>query len=168
MAKKVIWAMVFSLFAALLQSTLLARLAVFHAVPDLALGIIVFTAYTNGTMTGQLAGFFSGFLLDFLSAAPLGFNVLVRTLVGALMGLTKGAFFLGGILLPMILCAGATVIKALTCLLLHFLLAGAVPFYNFGAPVFWVELLFNTLSAPLLFGFLNLFASLLAGGRREN
>jgi rod shape-determining protein MreD len=165
MVKNVIWAVIFSLCAAILQSTLLSRLALYHAVPDLALGIIVYSAYVNGTMTGQLSGFFSGIMLDFLSAAPLGLNALIRTVMGALAGLMKGTFFLDIFFLPMTLCAAATLMKALALFLLHLLFAGAVPAYPLAAPVLWVELGLNALSAPLLFGLLRLFSPLLAGRR---
>ncbi|MDR3334546.1 MAG: rod shape-determining protein MreD [Treponema sp.] len=167
MVKKVIWASFFGLIAAMLQSTLLARLAVYHAVPDLVLGIIVFTAYNNGIMTGQVTGFFSGILLDFLSAAPLGLNALLRTLVGALAGLMKGTFFLDTLFLPMALCAAATLFKGVFLFGLHLLFTEGVPTYTLTAPTFWIEFLFNTLLAPLLFGFLNLFKSLLLIERRK-
>jgi rod shape-determining protein MreD len=165
MAKKVIWTVIFALAAALLQSTILRRLIFFGASPDLALGIVVYTAYVNGTMTGQLSGFFSGFLLDLLSAAPLGFNALIRTIAGALAGLLKGTFFLDAVFFPMALCLGAAILKTLLVFLLHVLLPGAVPSYDLLEPGFWVELGVNTLCAPLLFGFLRLFGSLFAGGR---
>jgi rod shape-determining protein MreD len=164
MAKRIIWAVVFILIAALLQSTVFSRLALYvRTVPDIALCILVFSAYLNGTMTGQLTGFFSGFLLDFLSAAPLGLNALIRTLIGAITGRMKGTFFLDIAFLPMALCAGATTFKALSYLLLHLFFTGAVPFYAFFGPVFWIELGMNTLCAPFLFGFLKLFEPLLAG-----
>jgi rod shape-determining protein MreD len=163
MAKNTAWALVFSLAAALLQSTLFRRIAPYHTVPDLTLGILVYSAYVNGVMTGQVTGFFSGLLLDFFSASPLGLNALIRTLMGALTGLLKGTFFLGSVFLPMILCAAATLFKALTLFLLHLLLAGAIPHYPLAAPVLWVELMLNTLSAPFLFGLLKLFQPLLVG-----
>ena len=166
MVKRVIWSLVFIIIAGLLQSTILQRIALFYAVPDLILLILVFTAYINGTMTGQITGFFSGFILDFLSSAPLGLNALIRTLIGALTGLLKGAFFLDVFFLPMALCAGATILKAFCFFLLHLILADIVPAYNFAAPTFWVELGLNTLIAPLFFGFLKLFKSLLIGTRR--
>jgi rod shape-determining protein MreD len=161
MAKNVIWTVIFTLVAVLLQSTLLSRLALYHAIPDLALGILVYSAFVNGSMTGQLSGFSSGLLLDFISAAPLGLNALIRTLLGALTGILKGAFFLDAVFLPMILCAVATLLKAAILFLLHVLLAGAVPAYPLLAPTLWVELMFNSLSAPLLFGLLRLFRPLL-------
>ncbi|MDR2501110.1 MAG: rod shape-determining protein MreD [Treponema sp.] len=167
MNKHTLWAAVFAVIAGILQSTLLRRLAVYHAVPDLALGILVFAAYTNGVMTGQLTGFFSGLLLDFLSYAPLGFNAFIRTLVGAAAGLINGSFFLDAMLLPMGLCACATAAKAALQYILHLLFAEAIPCYAFFEPTLWVELALNTLSAPLLFGLLKSFGGLLAGGREK-
>jgi rod shape-determining protein MreD len=167
MGKHVIWASVFSLIAAILQSTLLSHLKIYHVVPDIALGILVFSAYNNGMMIGQLTGFFSGFLLDFLSAAPLGFNAFIRTLVGSSIGLIKGTFFLDVFFLPMGLCAGATLFKALLIFILHLLFAQTIPAYSIFGAALWVELLLNSLSAPLLFGFLKFFRPLLVA-RREN
>ncbi|GHV57423.1 rod shape-determining protein MreD [Spirochaetia bacterium] len=174
MTKNVVWAVIFATVAVLLQSTLFARLAtllsrvtIYHAIPDLALGIIVFSAYMNGTMTGQLTGFFSGILLDFLSAAPLGLNAFIRTLIGALAGLMKGTFFLDAFFLPMILCAAATFFKAAVLFLLYLLLAGAVPSYTLFAPTFWVELMLNTILAIPLFALLKLFSPLLVGRKGD-
>lgn len=168
MIKKVVWGVVFILIAALLQSTVLSRLSVYiHAIPDITLIILVFMAYVNGTMTGQLTGFFSGFLLDFLSSAPLGLNALVRTLVGAFAGFIKGTFFLDIFLLPMALCAGATVFKVLISMVLHLLLPGAIPSYNFFGLTLWVELALNTLLAPFFFALLKQFEPILVD-QREN
>ncbi|MDR2052868.1 MAG: rod shape-determining protein MreD [Treponema sp.] len=167
MAKNVIWTTVFSVIAGILQSTLLSRLAINHAVPDLALGILVFTAYQNGTMTGQLSGFCSGIFLDFLSAAPLGLNAFVRTLIGALAGRINGAFFSDNFFLPMALCAGATAVKALLYFILHILFSGAVPSYTLFEGTLWIEMALNTATAPLLFGFLKLFHTLLVKKRES-
>ena len=161
MARTVFWATAIAALAALLQSTLLSRLAILHTVPDLALGVLVYTAYVNGTMTGQVTGFTSGVALDFLSAAPLGFNALVRTVIGALTGLLKGTFFLDVLILPMILCAVATLVKALMIATTGFLFAGAIPVYDFTKPTLWIELAYNAVTAPILFAFLNLFKAVL-------
>jgi rod shape-determining protein MreD len=168
MAKNVIWATVFALVAAIMESTLLAYITLqFHLpVPDLVLGIIVFTAYVNGPMTGQVTGFFAGLFLDFISAAPLGLNAFIRTLTGALTGLMRGTFFLDILFLPMILCGCATIFKALLLFVLNFLFTETVHVYSLFETTFWFELLFNTLSAPLLFGFLKLFKSLLTERRK--
>jgi len=161
MIKNVIWTVVFGLVAAVLQSTLLSHLALYRAVPDIALGIMVYSAYVNGVMTGQLSGFFYGIALDFLSAAPLGLNALVRTVIGALAGMMKGTFFLDIFLLPMLLCASATLLKALILFLLSLLMSGMIPAYPLAAPTLWAEMALNTLSAPFLFALLKQFSRLL-------
>ncbi|MCL1991953.1 MAG: rod shape-determining protein MreD [Spirochaetes bacterium] len=154
MTKAVLLAVLFSIVAGILQSTVFSHVAFFSAVPDLALGVLVYTAYVNGPVPGQLTGFFSGLLLDFLSAAPLGLNCLVRTVLGAAAGMMKGAFFLDFLVLPMILMASATVVKALAYFILHLIFAPAVPTYSLTSPVLWAELALNTLSAPVLFALL--------------
>jgi rod shape-determining protein MreD len=151
MIKSILGTTFFAMIAAVLQSTLLSHIALYRAVPDLALGIVVYSAYINGSMTGQLAGFFSGIFLDFLSAAPLGLNALIRTLTGALAGLMRGAFFLDLFFLPMALCALATLLKAVIMFFLNLLLSGTVPAYPLMAPTLWIELAFNTVTAPFLF-----------------
>jgi rod shape-determining protein MreD len=135
--------------------------------PDLTLGILVYSSYVNGTMTGQLTGFFSGIFMDFLSAAPLGLNTFTRTIIGALGGLLRGNFFLDAVILPMILCASATILKAMLFLMLNLLFDGATPAYSFTGPLFWVELLLNTFTAPILFGLLKLFNPLLTTGGKK-
>jgi len=162
MVKNIIWASIFALIASILQSTVFSNLAIYRAVPDLALGIVVYCAYVNGSMTGQLSGFFAGILSDFMSAAPLGLNSLIRTLVGALAGLLKGAFFLDFLLLPMALCAAATLFKAIVLLLLHFIFSGAIPSYSLTAPTLWIELAMNVATAPFLFALLKRFRGLLS------
>ncbi|MDR0709226.1 MAG: rod shape-determining protein MreD, partial [Spirochaetaceae bacterium] len=157
----------FSVIAGILQSTLLSHLAVNRAVPDLALGILVFAAYQNGAMTGQLSGFCSGIFLDFLSAAPLGLNAFVRTLIGALAGRMNGTFFLDNFFLPMALCAGATAVKAVLYFILHILFSGAVPSYTPFESTLWIEITLNTVTAPFLFGFLKLFNTLFVGKRES-
>ena len=161
MIKSVIWTMVFGLVAAILQSTLFSHLALYRAVPDLVLGIVVYSAYVNGVMSGQLSGFFNGLIMDFLSAAPFGLNALVRMLVGALAGLMKGTFYLDVFLFPMILCAAATLAKALILFILSLIFSGAVLAYPLTEPTLWAELALNTFTAPFLFAFLKRFKPLL-------
>jgi len=161
MIKNIIWTVIFSLIAAVLQSVILPHIALYRAVPDIVLCIIVYSAYINGTMTGQLSGFFCGIALDFISAAPLGLNALVRTIIGALAGLLKGSFFLDILLLPMTLCASATLLKALLYFLLSLPTGGLIPAYPIAAPMLWAELAMNTFVAPFVFALLKRFGFLL-------
>jgi rod shape-determining protein MreD len=163
MIKKIIWTVIFGLVAVILESTLLSYFTLYGAVPDLALGIVVYSASVNGIMVGQLSGFFCGLGQDFLSAAPIGLNALIRTLLGALVGLLKGNLLLDVFLIPMILCALATLLKALMLFLLHLLFGEGVHAYPLTAPVLWAEMALNTIIAPFLFAFLKRFKTLLAG-----
>jgi len=163
MIRSTIWTVFFSIIAGILQSTLLDKIAILNNIPDLALCVVVFSAYVNGTMTGQVSGFFSGLLLDFLGAAPLGLNCLVRTIIGALTGIFKGTLFLDIVFMPMILCALATILKALIFFLLHLIMGSVIPVYSLVSSSFWIHLGMNVISAPLLFLLLKHFRPILIG-----
>jgi rod shape-determining protein MreD len=163
MIRSVIWTIVISIAAAILQSTLIAKIAFLNVIPDLALCVLVFSAYVNGTMTGQVSGFLSGLFIDFLSGAPIGMNALIRTIIGALAGLFKDSLFLGYVIMPIILCAIATAIKALIMFALHLIMGSAVPAYSLTSLVLWIELGLNALCAPLLFLLLRIFKPILSG-----
>jgi len=163
MIRSIVWTIIFCIVAGILQSTLISKIAFLNVIPDLALCILVYSAYVNGTMTGQVSGFFSGLLLDFLSAAPLGLNCFVRTLIGAVTGIFKGSFFLDIIFMPVILCALATLFKAGLLFLLNQIFGAVVPSYSFLSPVIWIEFGMNSVCAPLLFFLLKRFKYLTPG-----
>jgi len=163
MIRSIVWTVIFAIIAGILQSTLIAKFALFGVIPDFALCIVVYSAYVNGIMTGQVSGFLSGLLLDFLSAAPLGLNCLVRTLIGALAGFFKGAFFLDYFFMPILLCAIATILKALLLFILNLIMGSSVPAYSITASLFWIELAMNSLTAPLLFFLLRRFKYMTVG-----
>jgi rod shape-determining protein MreD len=165
MVKNIVWAVVFCIIAGILQSSLIARFTLHHYTPDLTLGILVYTAYLNGTMTGQITGFLSGVFLDFLSMSPLGLFTFIRTIIGALAGLLRGAFFLDRWVLPMVLTGTATLLRALLLFLLRLLFGADIPFYSFVERDFWVSLCLNIFTAPFLFMLLRQFESLLVSGR---
>lgn len=146
--------------AVVLQSTLLHWVAVRGVIPDLGLIVLVFVAIRRGSMTAQLSGFASGVVEDVLSLSPLGFHAFIRTVVGFLYGLTEGSIFVDPILMPVILIIIATLFKALiSSLLVAFLSIPAEGFGVFAGPL-WIELGYNAVLAPFLFGLLGLLKSL--------
>ena len=163
MIRCIILTVILCVAAGLLQSTVISQIAFLNVIPDIALCILVYSAYINGTMNGQVSGFLSGLFLDFLSGAPLGLNCLIRTLIGALAGIFKGALFLDTFLMPVILCALATLIKSVIMILLHVIFGSLVPPYSFTSSLLWIELGLNCLSAPLLFLILKQIKPLSAG-----
>jgi rod shape-determining protein MreD len=160
MIKIVLWGTGFAVAAGLIQSTLLAHLSFFRTIPDLALYVLVYFSYLSGSMPGQIVGFASGVALDLLSAAPLGLNALVRTTLGAAVGFLKGSFFLDILILPVLLCTGSTLLKALSLYIVHLVFAGATPYYRLSDSTIWIELLYGAIIAPALFAFLGLFKGL--------
>jgi len=152
-AKNIITSSLLIIAAALLQSTLLAQVVPYRAVPDIALLILVYTSYQRGVMTGQITGFASGIFLDFLSYAPLGFNAFIRVIIGAASGLLRG-FSVDAVFLPALLAAAATLSKAALALALHILFAGATPAYSLRTPSLWLELAFNMVLSPFIFALL--------------
>jgi len=169
MIRSIIWTVVFSILAALLQSTvityLIANISFFHDTkPDIVLCVLVFSAYVNGTMTGQVSGFLSGLFTDLcLSQAPPGMSSLIRTLIGALTGLFKDSLFLGYVIMPIILCVAATLLKALMMFVLHLFMGNVIPAYSFTDIRLWIELGLNAICAPLLFLILRNFRPIFIG-----
>jgi len=163
MIRSIIWTVIFCIIAAILQSAVFDKIAIFNVVPDIALCILVFSAYVNGTMSGQISGFFSGLFYDFISAAPLGMNCLIRTITGALAGIFKGQFFMDIIFMPIILCILATILKAIITFILHFVLGVPNPFSVIYISTLLIETGLNAVSAPLLFLLLRLFKPIIIG-----
>ena len=163
MIRSIIWTVIFGTAAGILQSTVLDYIPFLKVKPDLVLCIVVFSAYVNGTMTGQVSGFFTGLLLDFFSAAPLGMHTFIKTVTGALAGIFKGALFLDLFFMPVILCTLATIVQALLRLVLNLVVGASVPIYSFTSSVFWIELGLNALCAPFLFLLLKNFKPIIAG-----
>jgi rod shape-determining protein MreD len=158
MIRSIIWTIILCIAAVILQSTLIPKIAFLkNTIPDIALCVLVFSAYKNGTMTGQVSGFLSGLFRDFLSASPLGLNCLIHTLIGALAGLFKDSLFLDYVIMPVILCSVATLTRAIMMFLLHLVMGSAVPAYSLTNSVLWIELGLNALCAPLLFLILRSF-----------
>lgn len=137
--------------AVLVQSTLLRHIALAGIKPDLALIVLVFAAVRRGSMTAQVGGFLSGLLEDVLSLAPLGFNALLRTMMGFFYGLTAGSIFVDPVLMPVLLTLIATILKGLGSSLLVVIFGiPAAGFQVFTGPL-WIEVGYNAVLAPFLF-----------------
>ena len=145
------------LFALLLQSTLFQLVSINGVVPDIALIVLIFASYRKGTRVGLVSGFFSGFFEDFMSLTPLGFNSLVRTIIGFLYGLLYGSFVIDTILIPILFTIVATIMKAFLSWLTSFLFAvkeANIFFLHFNL---LIEVIYNSILAPFIFGLLKLF-----------
>lgn len=101
------------LLAVLLQLSFFSQVALFHTSPDVLPAVVVALGLLGGTMTGAVAGFSVGFLLDCLLVQPLGGDSLVLLSVGYMAGLFRERFEIHSPLLPPLLCMGFTLFAEL-------------------------------------------------------
>ncbi len=160
MIKPFFTACLFFLGFALFEAAILSNLLFLPAVPDFLLLCTLYFSVQNGTLFGTTTGFVSGLFLDFLSAAPFGLNCLLRTIIGYVGGLFQKTLNINGLLLPMLLGFAATLIKAFIVWLIALFYPLGIQTYELISVVFVVELLLNTVLAPITFRFLDLFAQI--------
>lgn len=79
---------VLTLFATIVQVTLLSRLGLPGATPDLVVVVVVAIALTMGPVDGAIAGFVAGTLVDLSPPADtlLGVNAIVYVVIGYVTG----------------------------------------------------------------------------------
>jgi len=96
------------ILAVLLQVTFFSRVALFHVSPDVLPAVIASLGLLGGSMSGAVAGFSAGILLDCLLIAPLGGSSLVLMATGYLAGTFRERFEITSRFLPPLLIAGFT------------------------------------------------------------
>jgi rod shape-determining protein MreD len=102
--------------ALVLQVSVLARLRLPGAVPDLLLLVVVALSLTYGPMGGSVIGFFAGLFADLAPPADhaVGRYALVLCLVGYLAGLAKPeSGHVRSAAIPMFVVAGAALVSTL-------------------------------------------------------
>jgi len=139
-----------------IQSTLLRNISILNVTPDIALILLVFFSNNRGSMRGQIAGFASGIVEDFLSLSPMGFHAFIKTVIGYLYGFTHGKIFIGPIFMPMIFVGVATFTKSLLGFIIFsiFLKEYSATLFDYK---FLIELGENVFLAPFIFAFMGLF-----------
>ncbi|HNY16100.1 MAG TPA: rod shape-determining protein MreD [Treponemataceae bacterium] len=166
MGRVIFWTIVTVLFMSLLEAAVLSNLAFLPVMPDLVMLVIVYVSFMNSSAVGSTTGFFSGLLLDFLSASPIGLNAFTKTVTGYVAGKFAGAFNLDKIVIPALMGLGATVLKALVTWILSFFFGPSVIAYRLIGFGLWLEIVANVVCAPLIFALLAQFPSLFV--RRGN
>ena len=137
------------------------------AVPDLLLLAVLFISVYNGSLTGEITGFFSGLFLDFLSGAPMGLNCLLRTIIGYLTGLFHNTLNVNGFFIPALLGFIATILKAILIQIISFFFPEGIITYQIFSTEFLTELTLNTVLAPVIFSLLSLFSNFLIINRKQ-
>lgn len=141
------------------ECAILSNIIMLPSVPDLMLLVLLFISLHNGCLLGESTGFFSGLMIDFMTAGPFGLNCLLRTLLGFIFGTLSSSINTDGFLLPAFLGFVATLLKYLLMFIISFFFPGCnIEFNIFSLPCGF-EILANTLLCPLIFAFLRLFSA---------
>jgi rod shape-determining protein MreD len=102
-----------AILGVLLQLSFFSRVELFHTSPDVLPALVVVLGLLGGSMTGAVAGFSIGFLVDCLLVEALGASSLVLLGVGYLAGLFRERFEIHSSLVPALLCMGLTLFAEL-------------------------------------------------------
>lgn len=111
----------------LLQLSFFSRVELFHVSPDMLPALVVVLGLLGGTMTGAIAGFSIGLLVDCLLVEALGATSLVLLCTGYLAGLVRERFEIHSSLVPPLLCMGLTLFAALAFSAVQLLLGVDAP-----------------------------------------
>lgn len=101
------------LLGVLLQLSFFSRVELFHVSPDILPALVVCLALLGGSLTGAVAGFSIGFLVDCLLVEALGISSLVLLGVGYFAGLFRERFEIQSSVVPALLCMGLTLLAEL-------------------------------------------------------
>jgi rod shape-determining protein MreD len=115
------------LLGVLLQLSFFSQVELFHVSPDILPALVVCLALLGGSLTGAVAGFSIGFLVDCLLVEALGISSLVLLSIGYLAGLFRERFEIQSSLLPALLCMGLTLVAELGFALIQLLLGIDAP-----------------------------------------
>ena len=148
------------LCSVIIETSILSNISFLPAVPDLVMICVLYFSFLNGKNYGQVSGFLSGLLLDFLSGSPLGFNCLYRTVIGYLSGVFRRTINSSGFIVPSVIGLLATILKVFLIWLIS-LFFKSIKIYNIFTFSFLFELVMNVLLTPLMFKFLNSFRRIL-------
>ena len=149
-----------------MESAILSNITILPAIPDFALMVVLYFSLRNGKTAGESLGFVSGFIIDFLSFAPLGLNSLVRTIVGYMGGWGNSALNVGGFFLPFFIGGISTIVKAILFFAIAFFFPQLVLTYKILSFEFFSEVLLNAFLCPFVFKFLGLFDKILVIEKR--
>ena len=150
----------------LIETALLSNIFFLPAIPDFLLLCVLYFSIRNGKVAGEVTGFVSGLLLDFLSGSPFGLNCLVRTTIGFFGGFFHRMMNYESFFVNFVVGFLATLAKALLIYAVSLLFPGYVNSYHIFSSVFALELGMNTVLCPLVIKLLRSFDSFIVPPRR--
>jgi len=139
----------------LLQSTVLHRLSIAGAYPDLILVVTIMIGLLRGTGYGAAVGFIGGLLQDILIGRFIGMNALVKMIVGYLVGLTEEKVFKENFITPFAAVLLGTLLSELLLWLLFRLYGRSIPFMSVLLRIILPGTAYNCLVAAFFIGKVN-------------
>jgi rod shape-determining protein MreD len=135
--------------AAIVQVSAISSLQVLGATPDLLLVVLVSAALLRGAITGAIAGFAAGLIVDVATLGTLGVTALLLTLVGYWAGRYGETTGRGRTYAPLLAVLAATVLFGVGAYLLNYMLGEAVSAHAALLPVLPALLLNGILAYPV-------------------
>lgn len=158
------------LCAVMMETAILSNITALPSVPDLLLLCCVFIALLNGPTFGCVMSFVAGMMLDCAAGSPLGYNALVRVIIGFAAGYVGRAIYFDGAFLPIVIGAASIMAKWLIIMVMSVLFP-AVRMLDIRSTTFIFDLGVTSVLSPFIFAFLRLFSNLLSVpaplGRKE-
>jgi rod shape-determining protein MreD len=116
-----------AILGTLLQLCLFSRVLVLNTSADILPALVVSLGLLGGSMTGAVAGFSIGLLVDCLLVEALGATSLVLLSAGYLAGLFRERFGIHSALVPPLLCMALTLFSELGFALVQVVLGVDAP-----------------------------------------
>lgn len=144
--------------AVVVQGTLLSRIRLLGASPNLLVAVIVAWSLVRGVTDGLLWGFAAGLGVDLVAGMPVGASSLALMPTSFLGSLGRSSVYAGNLLLPVIITALATPIHGWILLLIRQLQGVSVDWLEVSLRVILPELLLNAALTLLVYPLLRLVA----------
>ena len=158
MVKSLLISTLFLFAATIIESSILSNISFLLVVPDLVLICCIYFSLLNGKLYGEISGFISGLFLDFITGVPMGFNCIIRTIIGYITGLFSNTIIISGLVIPMASVGIATLTKKLLIFLISlFFPKLSLNVYSIISYEFLFEFCANIILAPVVFKFLSFF-----------
>ena len=149
------------------QATLLARIKLVGATPNLLLVVVVCWSLIRGFNDGLIWGFVGGLALDVIAGLPLGTSSLALMATTPLAGLGKNSVFPGSLTLPMLLVALATPIYGWGILLSEMLRGTPVDWLASTLYIIGPEIAFNVAQVIVVYPVLRWLATQIRPAQME-
>lgn len=150
--------------AAIFQVSAISSLQVLGATPDVLLVVLVSVALVRGALTGAIAGFAAGLIVDVATLGTLGLTALLLTLAGYWAGRYGETTGRSRAYAPLLAVVAVTALFGIGAYSLTFMLGEAVSAHSALLPVLPAMLLNAVLAFPV-YGVLRRLVG--GGGRLE-